>query len=205
MNADSGGIPHVTSEELAGYLEHRLDRETEHRVEAHMAECAGCRGDLVQIRTLLGALAENRERGHDRRRWRRGAWLAAAALAAIAVVPLARRVEQRRSVAPVLRATPTAGTRIAVVAPDPATPERPVDPTTLVFTWRAVAGAGTYRVTVTDSAGAPVFTTTTSDTSTAPPTTRTLARGSSYLWYVDALRGDGTTWSSGVQSFSTTP
>jgi hypothetical protein len=73
-----------------------------------------------------------------------------------------------------------------------------------VFTWRAVEGAGTYRITITDSAGTPVFTATTTDTSIVPPSSQPLAHGGSYLWYVDALRNDGTTWSTGVQSFTTT-
>lgn len=204
MNADSVEMPHVTSEELAGYLEHRLDRESERRVETHMAECATCRADLVQIRGVLGALPAGRTEGSRHRNWPRPAWLAAAALVAIALVPLAKRVEQQRNVLPALRAAPMTSTRITVVAPDPSTPERGVDPDRAVFTWRAVDGAGTYRITITDSAGTPVFMATTSDTSIAPPSSQRLVHGGSYLWYVDALRNDGTTWSTGVRSFTTT-
>jgi anti-sigma factor RsiW len=204
MNADSVEMPHITSEELAGYLEHRLDRESERRVEAHMAECFACRADLVQIRGVLGALPATRADASRHRAWPRPAWLAAAALVGVALVPLARRVEQQRTVLPALRAAPNTSTRIAVVEPDSSTPERGVDPERVVFTWRAVEGAGTYRITITDSAGTPFFTAATTDTSIAPPSSRRLVHGGSYLWYVDALRNDGTTWSTGVRSFTTT-
>lgn len=196
-------MPHVTSEDLAGYLEHRLDRESTRQVETHMAECAACRADLVQVRALLGPLPGIRQTAQHRS-WLRRGWLAAAALAGVALVPLARRAEQRQAPAHSLRTAASSATRIAVVAPDPAAQQRPIDPDKVVFTWRAVDGAGTYRITVTDSAGTPVFTTTTADTSIMPPRPHLLAHGGSYLWYVDALRGDGTTWSTGVQSFSTT-
>ena len=197
-------MSHVTSEDLAGYLEHRLDRESALRVESHMGDCAACRADLVQIRALIGALPSSRESPHRYRSWPRRGWLAAAALVVAALVPLARSAERRHGQAPVMRTAPSSAARIAVVAPDPAAQDRPVDPEKVVFTWRAVDGAGTYRITVTDSAGTPVFTTPTTDTSiTAPPDLR-LVHGGSYLWYVDALRSDGTTWSTGVQSFSTT-
>jgi hypothetical protein len=81
--------------------------------------------------------------------------------------------------------------------------DRPVDAAAIVFSWRPVEGASTYRLTVTDSSGAPLFTTATSDTTAAPPAGTTLRRGSSYLWYVDGLTSDGHTVSSGVRSFTT--
>jgi hypothetical protein len=81
---------------------------------------------------------------------------------------------------------------------------RPADGSTLGdlgFVWRAIANAVTYRVTITDTAGDEIWTQTTSDTILPRPAEAKLAPGHLYFWYVDALRSDGVSATSGVRRF----
>jgi hypothetical protein len=67
------------------------------------------------------------------------------------------------------------------------------------FAWRAIEGAVAYRLTITDSAGDEVWSQTSSDTSR--PTPPRLQPKKMYFWYVDALRNDGVSATSGVRRF----
>lgn len=201
MSADFTSAPHVGSEELAAYIDGRLDLSSAARVEAHLAECAGCRDDLVQARSLLDSPAATLPQSRaGRARWNR-AWLAAAGILAIASLPLLQRASRTRGDTPRYRAAPTFRSHIDVIGPD----ARPVDVSAIVFVWRAVDGASTYRLTVTDSSGSSVFSVTTGDTAVRPPSGAKIKRGSSYLWYVDGITSEGRTMTSGIRSFSTSP
>lgn len=199
MTAHSSSESHVTSEELAAYLDRTLDDTACARLEAHMAHCAACRADLVEARSLLGAtsaLPTRRRIGGDRRR---RTWLAAAGILTIASLPLLQRAAHSSGNAPSLRAAQTREAKIAIIAPR----EKTVDAAAIVFVWRPVEGASTYRVTVTDSSGTPVFATATVDTTATPPAGVVLHRASSYLWYVDGLTSEGRAVTSGVRAFTT--
>ena len=187
---------HLTSEELAAYIDGRLEPAQSARVESHMADCADCRADLVATRPLL---AEASLRMHRGRSWRGAAWLAAAAVIAIAFVPLLQHAIGSRGNNPQVRATQTSRAAIEIVSPRSAS----VDAESVVFAWRPVAGASTYRLTLTDSSGEPLFNGSTAETTFTGAARAKLHRGSSYLWYVDALASDGRTVSSGIRSFTT--
>lgn len=73
---------------------------------------------------------------------------------------------------------------------------------TETFVWRKDRDAR-YQLRIVDSAGAPVWATTTSDTSARLPATVHLSPRSRYFWYVDALRSDGFSVSSGPRLFGT--
>jgi hypothetical protein len=199
MNIGPRSPSHVTSEELAAYLDRRLDAISSAALERHLADCADCRADLVDARSLLQSTAASPALLRTARPPRARIWVAAAAVLIIAILPLAQRAMQPRDSTPTVRTTRMARNGIDVLAPR----EHSVEAATIVFAWRPVEGASTYRLTVTDSSGTPLFTTATTDTSAAPPAGTVFRRGSAYLWYVDGLTTDGQTMSSGVRSFTT--
>jgi predicted anti-sigma-YlaC factor YlaD len=199
MSDDFGSAPHLTSEELAAYLDSRLEATPRARIERHLADCAECRTELVEARSLLDSANIRSARSRSVRAPHPAAWLAAAGIVAIAFLPLVRQVVRSRDVSSSERATRPAQAAIEVVSP----PNQRVDVAAAVFAWRPVAGASTYRLTVTDSSGTPLLTVVTSDT-VHIGSDIALHRGGSYLWYVDGLTSDGRAITSGIQSFSTT-
>lgn len=116
----------------------------------------------------------------------------------MAVLPVLHRLVQTGEQSPI-RASRPAAASVEVIAP----PATAVDVVSVLFAWRPVEGASTYRLTVTDSSGALVLTKVTSDTTIVAPPSASFHRGSSYLWYVDCLTTTGRTVSSGIRSFST--
>ncbi|HEY2855584.1 MAG TPA: zf-HC2 domain-containing protein [Gemmatimonadaceae bacterium] len=199
MSTDSASLPHLTSEELAAYLDDRLDSRSIARLESHLSDCRECRAELVATRALVESSIATTDRRLTAPAIRARTWLAAAAVIAITVLPLiGRSLHSRSDTAPV-RATPERPPAIAVLAPD----NRSADAARVTFVWRPVESARTCRLTVTDSAGAPLFTVATSDTVVSPPANGHLERGTSYLWYLDCLTSDGVTVSSGIRSFAT--
>ena len=198
MSDTFGTAAHITSEELAAYLDGRLNGALQARVEDHLADCALCRSELVEARALLALPGIDSARSRRARAPRPWAWLAAAGIVAIAALPLMRQMVGSNDIHFAERTAQPARSAIEVVSP----PNQRVDVAALVFAWRPVAGAGTYRLTVTDSSGTPLLTVVTRDT-THTAADVALHRGGSYLWYVDGLTSDGRTVTSGIQSFST--
>ena len=76
----------------------------------------------------------------------------------------------------------------------------PVDGSTPMFVWNAIAGA-TYHITLTNAEGGTVWQASTSDTAIALPTNARVLSGATYYWTVDALRDDGSSATSGVREF----
>ena len=199
MSDHFGDVAHVTSEELAAYLDGRLGGAVQARVEGHLADCAACRSELVESRALLASPDIGSAPARRTRASRPWAWLAAAGIVAIATLPLMQQMASSRHLSRAERAVQPTRAAIDVVSP----PHERVGITGLVFAWRPVAGASTYRLTVTDSAGTPLSTVVTRDTIHAAADIA-LHPGGSYLWYVDGLTTDGRAVTSGIQSFSTT-
>jgi len=199
MSADSTLESHITSEELAAYLDRRLEASSSARIENHMADCGECRADLVEARSLLATTNASAFSLPAGRASRTRVWFAAAGIVALACLPLLRWAVPSPGVTPSLRAAPTFKPRVEVIAPD----NRLVDAAAVVFIWRSVEQASTYRLTLTDSSATPLFTMVTTDTAATTPAGIQLRRGASYLWYVDALTSDGHTLSSGIRLLST--
>jgi len=198
MSDDFASAPHLTSEELAAYLDRRVDAASQARIDAHLAFCPACRAELVEARLLVDSASIEHARSRGARAPHPRVWLAAAGIIAIALLPLARIVVRSRDVSVSERAAKPAPAAIEVLSP----PNLAVDRAAVVFAWRPVVGASTYRLTVTDSSGAPLLTVVTKDTVHAARAID-LHRGGSYLWYVDGLTSDGRAVTSGIQSFST--
>jgi hypothetical protein len=80
-----------------------------------------------------------------------------------------------------------------------------VTPDGLVFRWASEGAAAQYRVTLRDAGGRPLWNRETTDTSAMLDSSVVLLPGSTYFWYVDALRSDGQSLTSGTVRFSTAP
>ena len=169
---------HPDPHEVTAYLSGSADPAARARIEAHIADCADCAEELVAVRRLhRGPPAVSR----------RFAVAGAAAAAVIAVVLVGQRVGSPAGpTTPPVRGDGSAPAVTTVSPPEGATIE--ASPT---FTWRPVAGASAYRISITRADGDSVWAASVSDTAVRAPE-GTLTQGSgTYFWYVDALLADG--------------
>ena len=179
---------HLDPTEVAGYVGGTISGDARRRVERHLADCEACAEEVAAIARLARPSAAPR-------------WLPYAAVAAVlaGVVLL------------VPRGGPPAGgdtlrdggppDAIAVVAPA----DGAVLPAPPTLVWRPVPRATTYRVMVTGSDGDSLWAAHTSDTAIMLPETVSADSGVTRHWYVDALLADGSSLSSGMQTFRTGP
>lgn len=177
MTAPMPSEDHLEVEQVVGYLENRLTTAERRQVQAHLADCAECAAELVDVSRL-------------RRPARPGSrWLATAAAAAavIAIALVGPRVAHRTSAAPEPPVRGTPGMVVSVVAPA----EGESISGTPAFTWRAVPGATAYRVTVSRADGDSVWAATVRDTTARSPASVALGGSDPYYWYVDVLLADG--------------
>ena len=188
-------VEHLSSEELSAYLSNTLSATEREGVERHLVVCAECRAELVEGQRALATAPTSRRSNRD---WFGLAGLAAAAAVLIAVWP---RGEISRSPEPVERNAPqiAAPTSLSIVSPSP---EGELDASTRAFTWRRDDGSS-YRLTITDEAGRSIWSQATQDTTLVLPASIKLTSDSRYFWYVDALRSDGRSVTSGINSFHT--
>ncbi len=184
-------VGHLQSSEVAAYLDRVLPVEKRERVEAHLADCAECRREIIDV---------SRVRNTARRRMRWMVFAPAAAAAAIVIFIVARPVPRSPGDGPVLRDGGDGSTsRVVLVAP---AQDGPVHERAITFIWRS-AGAGiSYRLTLTNERGDVVWSANESDTTAQLPPTVGLRVGSPYHWYVDGLLPDGTSIASPVQQFT---
>ncbi len=178
---------------VAAYLDGRAGTADTARVEAHLAECADCRREVIDVRRLLSG------------RTRRWGWSAVAVLAAAAVLLVVVGRTGGPHV-PVGSSTRSGG------RPEPLSPAvlAPVDGATMSrgaasFVWHSVTGSAAYRLTLTDERGDVVWTTEGTDTSVAPPPALRLSGGQRYYWSVDVLLRDGRSATTGFHGFRIVP
>ena len=184
---------HLENGRLAAYLDKRLPADERAEVEAHLADCAECRAEVVAVGRLRRSLT------------RRSPWVIAAPVAAAAVlvfVLLGRPSPPAAGTGPVVRDGGEPAPVIAVVAPAAATT---VAGESLSFVWRPVPSAMSYRIVLSDSSGGLIWSGASSDTSARPPAAVVLTPGGLYYWYVDALLADGRSVTSGAREFRATP
>jgi len=174
------GEGHVNEFEMAAYVDRRLGPADRERVEGHLAECADCRSEMLEVRGFLRQAARPR-------RLFVGASLLAAAAALVLIV--------RPATIDVVRGGDTESTLIAYGP----TGEAPL--TSLRFVWGAVPGVASYRLTISGADGAPVWSGSVADTAWALPDSVTLRADLRYLWVADALLDDGSTRSTGLHEF----
>ena len=179
---------HLEAREISAYLDRTLTAMERERVEAHLADCAECRREAIEVSRVRSTVGR-------RSRWLIGPPIAAAA--AIAFLVLLRSGENPGT-GPVFReggAEPAS--TVVVVSP---TDTDAIRPHTLTLTWRSAGAGVSYRVSVTDQTGDVAWSASTSDTTARLPATVRL-RSTRYHWYVDALLPDGRSITSGVHSF----
>jgi hypothetical protein len=184
---------HLENGLVAAYVDGRLAAVELARVEAHLAECAECRQEVVAVRRLL------------RSRTRRWTWPAIAGLgiAATLLLVLSRSGDQGGPGRPPLRGDGSDG-RDAPVAIAPV-PNTTIAPESIGFAWRGAGAAVSYRLTLTDERGDVVWSTQTPDTTVILPGSVRLMHGRAYYWYVDALLPDARSTTTGVKEFRVGP
>ncbi len=145
----------------------------------HAMTCGDCRSDLDLLRSIERA---GRELGASGRPARR-TWLMPAALAAslLLAVGLGRLALTPGSEDDVVRSGADTG-GVVLLAP----PVAAGAGDSLVFAWRPVPRATSYRLEVMNASGQVVLETETADTLAAPEAARRLAPGE-YQWWVSAL------------------
>jgi anti-sigma factor RsiW len=177
MTQPSSSDAHLEVDQVAGYLASSLSPTQRAGVQAHLAECAECRAELVEV---------NRLRRPNRARTR---WVipAAAAAAAFALVLMGPRLAREETSSPPPVRGGEGGPVVSVVAPADGA-ELAGLPT---FTWRGVTGATAYRLSVSRADGDSVWAVTVRDTSARAPESARPAAPDTYYWYVDVLLADG--------------
>jgi hypothetical protein len=188
-------VDHLSSEELSAYLSNVAGETERENVERHLLSCAECRAELIDGQRALATVPSSKR---VNRTWYGVAGLAAAAAILVSVWP-SREVD--RALQPVERNTPPASAAGAITIVSPV-PGSQMDASSRTFTWRRDDGSS-YKVTVTDETGRSIWSLTTQDTTVVLPSSVELAPGSRYFWYVDALRPDARSVTSGINSFST--
>ncbi len=178
---------HLETGEVASYLDRALAPDEQARVEAHLADCADCRRELIEVSRLRHARFRSRW-------WVLGPALAAAAAALFFVT----RSPDTPATEPVLRDGGEPALTIGLVAPG----DSAVSPGSLTFTWRSAAPRASYRLTLSDERGDVVWSATSIDTTQRPPSRVSWRTGRTYFWYVDALLPDGRSVTSGVRRFT---
>ena len=175
-----GNDTHPEADDLAAYLDRRLDSSARAEVEAHVAWCDECRAELREVSAILhGDFVKPR---------RRRAWIGPAVAAAAAIVLLVAypRGPSSPDEEPAHRDVPGA----LDLAPVLTSPAQDVEgPDTRILRWTRVERADRYRVTVFDGAGTVVWRTETPDTTVSVPDTAGVIAGTPYLWRVDARVG----------------
>jgi anti-sigma factor RsiW len=192
-------VEHLDAGSMAAYLEGTCDPEDRSRIEAHLAECSQCCGELVALDQTIRTLP-SRKRG--RIVLPLLALGAAAAIGAFIVLrPGDRPAELPAGSPPIVqRSRPEALTSIAIVEPASGAS---VEAGEVVLRWTPVEPEARYLVTVTTSEGDSVWALLTPESAAAIPVA--LDPGGEYLWYVDALLPGGGTASSGVHHFRVVP
>ena len=187
---------HLASEEVAAYLDNTLSDAECARVKAHLADCDSCRQEIVSVSKLLDHAPRSRRR-----------WIAVSSLAAAAAVltffvvrpPVGSNSPERVTV----RGTQVASEGVSdvrAISPIGRQPNRAAIP----FVWHSSRSGTTYRLTLTDDRGGKVWVGSTNDTTLALPAGTALAPDRSYNWYVDALLPNGSSATTGVNTFLVT-
>lgn len=189
---------HLSSEDIAAYLDRRLSATDRQRIETHLAECDECRSEVVAVTRVVHT------KPRDQRWWAVGI---AAAAAVVLFALFQPRSDSDALRTDALRAPDGSGDTESVLRVDVVTPTGGsiVNPDSLVLVWRRAGADVLYRLAVTDAGGGVIWTGSTSDTTLLVPSAAELRRGQVYYWYADVLYPDGRSATTGVHRFRTAP
>lgn len=203
------------------YVAQQLSDDDREALESHLLTCDQCQLEIRLAAAIRDAIAHSRAGDPreateqqrpslavisatpvPRRTLKRVAAVALAA-AAVVVLILARSSSEPQPPEPRFREpTPSAGAAMHVSSP--------ADGATLLsdsvrLAWQPVAPDAHYSLTLTDEHGQVVWRHTLRDTLTGLPRDVSLAGGSRYYWFVDALLPDGRSATTGVHEFRIAP
>jgi len=186
---------HLPAEILAGYIDRSLPAATRASVEAHIADCAACRAELVAAKRLAHSAPSAPSATRGDRRIALLAAIAATILVVVLLRPATSLDDRMRS-----EGAPASTTNaLSVVTPPTAVA---VAATGLEFVWRRDTSVVEYTLTILDADGRTRWSVNTADTTALLPDSVALATGSTIYWYVDGLRGDGRSVGTGRQRFT---
>jgi anti-sigma factor RsiW len=178
---------HLTADDTAAYVDGQLAAAERAAIASHLAQCAECRLEIVDITRLVRAVPQ-------RRRWT----IIMAPLAAAAAVLILFIAPQRdRDSTSQLREPAVTTT----VAPALAIPRGQVA-ALHAMTWSSVPHADQYRVTLFDRDGNVAWRAQSPDTTVVLPDTVRLTGGVPYFWKVEARIELGRWVSSDLTSFT---
>jgi hypothetical protein len=183
---------HLTADDLASFLDRRLDQNARERVEAHLADCEECRREVAAVSGLL------RKRGAEGRRW----WVVGptAAAAALALVLLWPDPTPPGPGTPVHRDDPSVLENLPI-------PLSPVGTVTdaETFHWSPAPRADRYRLTLFDATGNVLWKPETDSLFLALADSVLLERGELYLWQVEGRIGIDRWVESDLAQFTISP
>lgn len=189
-------IEHLNEADIAGYLDSTLTGTERKGVEAHLATCDECRMEVTASQEAISTAPRPATRSRIPLRW--VGLFAAAAVMVVAVSTLSRTTSNGTTERGTAVGFPGVQRVVAIVSPG--------DNSTLGsdrrLVWRSEGNGATYRLTIGDDSGQPLHSATLPDTTFAIPASLTLVSGRKYFWYVDAITSEGTTATSGLNSFT---
>jgi hypothetical protein len=176
---------HLEAATVAAFAEQRLSGEALDAAERHLAQCSTCRREVAQVVRVLRVSPL----------WTRPAVQLAAAAVLVIVIGLWPKAGD-----PGLRSDP-ASSALTVIGPDSTASAG--DP--LTFAWHAVGPNTRYEFSLADASGSRIFSTGSPDTLITLPDSVRLEQGRTYQWFVDALRPDGQSTTSGLRFIRIVP
>ena len=167
---------HLEPDEIAAYVDNAIRGDERASIQAHLAACAECRAEVVDVSQILRTAPVSR--GVSRR-----IWVPAAAAAMFALIWLGPRALREQG-EPEHRDEAVTMT----VAPRPLAPLGAVD-TVSVLAWSSVAYANSYRIRLFDADGTVIWEREAPDTVAAIPDSVALRSQALYYWRVEAHTG----------------
>jgi hypothetical protein len=193
----SGDANHPSAGDVSAYLEGTLSQTVRMQLQAHLAECAECREEMVELSRMLRMQPQQRPVV----RWAVGLGIAATLALMVGRLPGGPGTTPSGTPsAPLERGLSTEEDgQISVWSP---TAGASLRRDSLVLAWSPAGGSDVrYRTTVSDSSGRVLWTASTPDTILRVPPSLFLPGGRTYYWYTDALLSDGRSLTTGVQEF----
>lgn len=187
---------HLNEADTAAYLDGVMPDGERKSVEAHLASCDACRMEVAASQEAVTTAPRIGTRSKIPVRWI--GLFAAAAVLVVAGSTLSRNSSNGTTERGTAVGFPGLQRVVAIVSP--------ADNSTLGrdrrLVWRSEGSGATYRITIGDDSGQPLHSATVTDTAFVIPEALTRASGTKYFWYVDAITGEGTTATSGLNSFT---
>ncbi len=193
---------HLSDIEMAALIEGRSSGRSSGRsipqLQAHLSDCDECRLLMVESSRAVDAAVTTGRRSYWA--WTTGiSAIAALLLFAFLPRPQLQFREPHQPSGIERREGSAAANVVRILLPDE---NSAIPPRQIRFLWHREDKAS-YRLTVVDRTGDLVWQATTSDSSLILPDSAALKPGTTFYWYVDALRLDGSSITSGRQSFRT--